>query len=51
MKKPKDSYLVFFEKEILRIRKIEERLITEKLKEEWCKSPMNFLSFEEWRLL
>jgi len=40
-----------YQKELIRIKKDEERLIIEILKEEWQKSPMNFLSFNEWILI
>jgi vacuolar-type H+-ATPase subunit B/Vma2 len=40
-----------FDQELIRIKKEEERLIVEKLKEQWQKSPMNFLSFKEWVLM
>jgi len=40
-----------FDQELIRIKKEEERLIVEKLKEQWQKSPMNFLSFNEWVLM
>jgi len=45
-KKPDNSYST----QLIRIEKEKERLIIQKLKTEWQKSPMNFLSFNEWIL-
>ena len=37
--------------QLIKLETIKERMIIESLKEAWKKSPMNFLSFEEWMLL
>jgi len=46
-KRPDNS----FSGQLIRLEKEKERIIIEKLRIEWQTSSMNFLSFEEWRMI